>query len=166
MRTQVILATFATVLMTATAATASNELVLLNQDVLLNQAQVDIAGAGNRLIISQEHTGGAGANIVTATINGDLNGGPLGASFTGAALASGLQPGTIVQSGFNNAMTIKVDGTSNLFAFSQNGSGNRLDASIAGYGNQAAVVQTGTDNYASFSQNGVGNIVSISQHSW
>lgn len=72
-------------LMTSTGAMAKNELVLLTRDEFLNHAEISIDGSSNRLVISQEHTGGIGLNTITATINGDLNGGPLGASFTGAA---------------------------------------------------------------------------------
>lgn len=156
----------AAAMLSATAAMASNELVLLTQDETLNHARVAITGNDNRLVIAQEHTGGIGSNTITATINGDLNGGPLGAEFTGAARLAGLQPGRLSQSGFGNTMTIEVTGTANLFAFAQTGSGNVLQASISGYGNQAAVVQAGIGNHAAFSQNGIGNIVSITQTSW
>ncbi len=167
MNKQIALAVCAAAAISATAAAAgNNELVLLSQDEFLNRAEVAITGNQNRLMISQEHTGGIGLNTITATINGDLNGGPLGASFTGAARQTGLQPGKLSQYGFNNAMTIEVNGNSNLFAFSQNGSGNTLRASITGYENQAAVMQTGVNNFASMTQNGIGNIVSITQNSW
>lgn len=156
----------AAAVLSATAAMASNELVLLSQDDALNSARVAMTGNDNRLVIMQEHTGGIGGNTITATINGDLNGGPLGAAFTGAARLSGLQPGRLSQVGFGNMMTVEVTGSSNLFAFAQTGSGNVLQASISGYGNQAAVIQTGMGNHAAFSQTGIGNIVSITQTSW
>lgn len=156
----------AAAMLCATAAMASNELVLLTKDDTFNHARVAITGNDNRLVIAQEHSGGIGANTIAATINGDLNGGPLGAEFTGAARLAGLQPGRLSQVGFGNTMTIEVTGTSNLFAFAQTGSGNVLQASITGYGNQAAVVQTGIGNHAALSQNGIGNIVSITQNSW
>lgn len=148
------------------AAAASNELVLMTEDEFLNKAEITVEGNDNRLLISQEHTGAGGLNTITATIKGDLNGGPLGAAFTGAARLTGLQPGTLTQRGFSNTMTVEVDGTANLFAFAQIGSGNMLRASITGHANQSAVLQTGMNNLASFSQNGIGNIVSITQHSW
>ena len=153
-------------LLSTSEAMALNELVLLSENNILNRAEVTIAGNDNRLVISQEHTGSGGLNTITATINGDLNGGPLGASFTGPARLTGLLPGTLAQRGFGNTMTISVDGTSNLFAFAQSGSGNTLAASISGHSNQAAVVQNGINNFAAFSQNGIGNIVSITQNSW
>lgn len=153
-------------LMSPAGAMAKNELVLLTQDQFLNRAEISIDGSSNRLVLSQEHTGGIGLNTITATIDGDLNGGALGASFTAAAQRVGLQPGTLTQNGFNNTMSIEVNGTANLFAFAQIGSGNVLNASIAGYNNQAAVLQTGVNNFAGFSQNGIGNIVSITQNSW
>src|SRR5690606_22664195 len=112
------LAAGAAMLVSTTMAAASNELVLLSKDDFLNQADIAIEGNENRLVISQEHTGGGSANITAATINGDLNGGPLGASFSAVAAQPGLQPGALVQSGFNNGMTISIDGTANLFAFS------------------------------------------------
>lgn len=163
---QAIAAALAAVLISASGAAASNELVLLTADEFLNKAEIAVEGNDNRLVISQEHTGAGGLNTITATIKGDLNGGPLGAVFTGAARLTGLQPGTLTQHGFNNTMTVEVDGTANLFAFAQIGSGNMLQASITGHANQAAVLQTGMNNLASFSQNGIGNIVSITQHSW
>lgn len=166
MKKRAALATFAVFLTATAAASASNELVLLSHDEFMNSAQIAIGGNDNRLVISQEHTGGIGFNSITTAITGDLNGGPLGSSFSGAALAGGLQPGTLRQSGFNNTMAITVEGTSNLFAFAQIGSGNMIRASITGHSNQAAVMQTGINNHASFSQNGIGNIVSISQVSW
>jgi hypothetical protein len=153
-------------LVPATGAMAANELILLTHDELRNRAVISMDGNANRLEITQEHTGGIGSNSITATINGDFNGGSPNAVFSGAALFTGLKPGTLTQSGHDNAMTIAVNGSSNLFAFAQNGSGNSLVASITGIGNQAAVVQTGVNNHAGFSQNGIGNIVSITQQSW
>lgn len=153
-------------LVTATSAMAANELILLTHDEFRNHAVISMEGNGNRLEILQEHTGSIGTNSITATINGDFNGGPLDAVFTGPALHSGLRPGTLTQQGHDNAMAVSVNGNGNLFAFAQNGSGNSLSASITGSANQAAVIQTGTNNHAGFSQNGIGNIISITQHSW
>ena len=161
-----IAAAFATVLISVGGAAASNELVLVTGDQILNRAAIAIEGNDNRLTITQEHTGGGGLNAIAATIRGDLNGGPLGATFTGAARLAGLEPGTLTQRGFNNTMAIEVEGNANLFAFAQVGSGNMLQASITGHANQAAVFQEGMNNFASFSQHGIGNIVSITQHSW
>lgn len=166
MNSQKIMLACAALLVSASAAAASNELVLITEASFLNRAELTINGNNNRLVITQDHTGGYGANSIVATINGDLNGGPLGASFSGVAARSGLRPGTLSQSGFNNSMAIEVNGSSNLFAFAQSGSGNMLRASITGHDNQAAVIQTGVNNFASFSQNGIGNIVSITQNSW
>lgn len=156
----------AAAMLSATTAMASNEWVRLTQDETLNHARVTMTGNDNRLLIVQEHTGAGGRNMIAVTIDGELNGGPLGAEFTGPARLSGLQPGRLSQSGFGNSMAIEVTGTSNLFAFAQTGSGNVLRASITGYSNQAAVVQTGIGNHATFSQTGIGNIVSITQNSW
>lgn len=147
-------------------AHASNELVILTQSELLNVATLDVQGDFNRLEILQEHSGGIGSNTLDLAIQGDMNGGPLGAAFTGSALSTGLTPGTIVQRGFANAIAATVSGTGNLFAFSQIGSGNSLTASITGTENQAAVMQSGSHNHAAFTQSGIGNSVSIVQKSW
>jgi len=148
------------------AAHAKNELVLLGPKSPLNKVTLDVVGDGNRLSILQEHTGGVGSNLISLRIDGSLNGGPLGSSFTGSALALGLRPGSLIQQGSGNSMQVAVTGTSNLFAFSQIGVGNSLVASITGQNNQAAVLQVGNNNFSSFSQNGIGNSVSIVQKSW
>jgi hypothetical protein len=148
------------------SAHAKNELVLLGPEKPFNKTSLEVVGDGNRLTILQEHTGGLGSNLIDVRIEGSLNGGPLGASFTGPALAVGLQPGSLIQQGSNNVMRVGVTGTGNLFAFSQVGSGNQLTASITGQQNQAAVLQSGNNNVASFSQNGFANSVSIVQKSF
>ena len=147
-------------------ANAKNELVLLAPENPFNKTSLEISGDGNRLTILQEHTGGTGSNVIDLRIDGSLNGGPLGASFTGPALAVGLQPGSLIQQGSDNSMQVAISGTANLFAFSQIGVGNRLSASMTGQHNQAAVLQIGNNNISSFSQNGIGNSVSIVQKSW
>ncbi|WP_321446610.1 hypothetical protein [uncultured Cohaesibacter sp.] len=132
-----------------------------------NVIELNIMGNGNSLNLSQSFAfGGYGQNLMDITIDGNNNGGPAGASFTGVALASGLQPGNLVQEGFNNSMIVDVSGTSNLFSFLQNGSQNTLQASIEGTGNQAAVQQYGQNNHVSFSQMGSNNSISISQRSF
>ncbi|MBS3651489.1 hypothetical protein KEU06_23000 [Pseudaminobacter sp. 19-2017] len=146
-------------------ALAKNELVLLGPENPFNKTSVEVVGDGNRLTILQERSA-LGSNLIDVRIEGSLNGGPLGASFTGPALAVGLQPGSLIQQGSNNAMRVGVTGTGNLFAFSQVGSGNQLTASITGQQNQAAVLQSGNNNVASFSQNGFANSVSIVQKSF
>lgn len=166
MKKSVLALAAAGVVFSAHTASAKDELVVLTENDLFNVATVEMGGDGNRLQILQEHTGRMGANTIEATIVGAGNGGPLGSSFTGAALQSGLQPGSLVQVGFDNAMTISVEGSHNLFAFAQTGSGNRLSASVTGLGNRAAVAQYGINNRAGFSQNGTGNMISITQISW
>lgn len=165
MNKRMVVGAVAALLMSASGAAAKNELVLISPEQFGNRAEVTMTGNGNRLEVLQELTG-AGTNSITASIHGDLNGGPLGAAFSGPALRAGLRPGSLTQQGFNNSMAVNVSGTGNLFAFSQMGSGNSLQASITGHSNQAAVVQVGMNNHASFSQNGIGNIVSITQRSW
>lgn len=156
----------AALLLVPSVATANNKLILLNNDQFLNKVYVAVEGGSNALEILQEHTGGAGANTLAAAITGDFNGGPLGSSFTGAAKSIGMRPGTLTQSGFNNSMNLTVNGSHNLFAFAQIGSGNVLHGSVTGHSNQAAVLQSGNNNHAVFSQNGTGNLVSITQRSW
>lgn len=148
------------------SAHASNELVLLGTENPFNATVVDITGDSNRVTILQEHRGVGGANLLELSIKGDLNGGPLGEAFTAPVLTVGLEPGSLVQQGFGNRMSVEVSGTGNLFALAQIGSGNRLTASITGQRNQAAVLQVGNNNISSFSQNGTGNSVSIVQRSW
>lgn len=148
------------------AASARNELVLLTDNDLFNVATVAMEGNGNRLQIVQDNPTGGTSNTVRASVLGDNNGGPLGASFSPTALLPGLQPGTIFQSGFDNAVDLSVIGSSNLFAFSQTGSGNSISANISGFRNEASVLQVGVDNQASFTQSGIGNVVSIIQRSW
>ncbi|WP_321340160.1 hypothetical protein [uncultured Cohaesibacter sp.] len=132
-----------------------------------NFIELNITGNGNGLNISQSYAFGAdGQNLIDISIDGNNNGRLEGTSFTGAALESGLQPGNLVQEGFNNSMIVNVSGTSNLFAFLQNGSQNTLQASIEGTGNQAAVQQYGQNNHVSFSQMGSNNSISISQRSF
>ena len=150
----------------AAPASAKNDLELLGDGNLNNITMIDFTGNGNRLEILQEFTGGTGSNTIRASIDGDFNGGPVGSSFSGAALLPGLEPGSLTQSGFDNAIAMNVEGSYNLFAFAQNGNGNRISATITGSNNQAAVLQEGTNNYAAFSQIGVGNLVSIVQRSW
>ncbi|WP_442582187.1 hypothetical protein ACSBOB_09620 [Mesorhizobium sp. ASY16-5R] len=154
------------VVLASAPAQASNELVILNEDEVSNSLMLDVNGSFNAVSVPQVHNGLGAPNMIVLDIKGDFNGGPLGASFTGAALSVGLTPGSITQSGFDNRITASVIGSHNLFAFAQEGSGNRIGASISGTANQAAVTQNGINNVVGFSQTGIDNIVSISQTSW
>ncbi len=154
------------VALSAAPAAANNTLEILGGSNANNLAIIDFDGTGNELSISQEFTGSVGTNSIKANIVGDMNGGPAGSSFSGIVADSGLQPGNLVQIGFNNTMSVDVQGSHNLFAFTQNGNGNVLSASITGTGNQAAVLQHGSNNHANFTQNGTGNMVSIVQRSF
>ena len=58
----------------------------------MNSAILDVTGNGNRLEILQNFTSGSLGNSIQVQIHGDLNGGPSGSSFTGAALRPGLAP--------------------------------------------------------------------------
>ncbi|SNY94137.1 Curlin associated repeat-containing protein [Cohaesibacter sp. ES.047] len=152
----------------AHASSEDNVIELMNQaDMDGNTVELLVTGSNNGLHINQTLASGAvDGNIMNISINGDFNGGPLGARFSGALAASGLEPGHLTQIGFNNRMDIDVDGSNNLFSFLQNGSGNSIDASIQGTGNQAAIQQYGQNNHVSMSQVGSGNMIAISQRSF
>ncbi len=154
------------VLLTTFPAAADNSLVILTDPNSLNATELTIAGSGNGLSILQEvPLSAAVTNKVRVSLTGDRNGGPVGSTFTSAALSSGLMPGTLTQRGQGNMMSLDVIGSSNLFAMLQQGDGNTIVGSISGIGNQAAVQQFGGNNFASFSQTGMGNNVSITQRS-
>ncbi|MEI5682701.1 MULTISPECIES: hypothetical protein [unclassified Mesorhizobium] len=154
------------VVLASAPAQASNELIILTQYELSNSLMLDVNGSFSAVSVLQAHNGLGAANVIDVNINGDFNGGPLGAPFTGSAPSVGLTPGSIIQSGFDNHITASVTGSHNLFAFAQEGSGNRLTASISGITNHAAVSQTGLNNVVGFSQSGIDNMISISQTSW
>ena len=152
-----------------TQAQAETNTIELLDDANLegNVIELSILGNNNELAISQSYMlGSIGQNFMDISIDGNNNGGPSGLDFTGVALESGLQPGNLIQEGFNNNMIVDVSGTSNLFSFLQQGSDNSLQASIEGTGNQAAVQQYGQNNHVSFSQTGSNNSISISQRSF
>lgn len=148
------------------AAHAANDWILTSDDNLLNSATAKIEGDFNRLQIEQDHFGGVEGNMISVTIDGDFNGGPLDTKFTGAALLPGLAPGSLVQRGYGNSMSFDVSSSHNLFAAAQVGNNNTIMASITGTSNQASVMQTGNSNFVAFSQNGIGNTVSVMQTSW
>lgn len=142
-------------------------LTILPDSLTSNRAEITMVGNDNVLTILQEVPLSApAANSIRVRVSGDRNGGPVGSSFRGAALSSGLMPGVMMQWGSENRIDLMVDGSDNLFAVSQAGTANQLVASIVGNGNQSTVQQLGTGNIAAFSQTGNGNIVSITQTSW
>ncbi|WP_102957648.1 hypothetical protein [Mangrovicella endophytica] len=147
-------------------AAAENSLVILSAPNLLNVADLTITGNGNQLSLLQETSlDAAAANTIRVSISGNGNGGPAGSVFSGAALSSGLMPGSLTQTGQGNLASLDVIGSRNLFAMLQQGSHNMITGSISGTGNQAAVQQFGGNNFASFSQSGTGNNISITQRS-
>ncbi|WP_180966822.1 hypothetical protein [Cohaesibacter celericrescens] len=165
------LTTVAVMLMSGTMAHATSEpnvIELLGQaNDQGNYIETNITGSNNALTLRQSMgSASLGNNVMNISINGDSNGGPSGFSFTGVALQSGLQPGVLLQEGYNNSMLVDVTGSSNLFSFLQSGSNNALTAKISGTGNQAAVQQYGQNNHVSLSQMGSGNSISISQRSF
>lgn len=149
----------------AAAAATTNQISISRSSLESNALTLALEGSGNVLAIDQVASlDAASPNSMSVSITGDLNGG--GAAFTGAALLSGLQPGSLTQDGQGNTMALSVIGSHNLFAMSQTGASNAIDAHISGAGNQAAVIQAGMNNHLAFSQSGIGNIISVSQTSW
>jgi hypothetical protein len=136
-----------------------------------NHAQITVDGNRNFASVVQLHTAGS-ANWVTLDITGNDNNNPLYSGihdFTDAALAAAgpLVPGAILQSGHGNTIDMTVGVTvasnANMFAFSQDGSGNGIVGIVDGTGNQAVVVQTGAGNFTSFIQSGNYNIIGVTQ---
>lgn len=126
-----------------------------------------IVGQNNALFIEQTKQSGLAANNrIEVLIDGDLNGGPTGATFSSNASVLGLTPGTIRQDGFDNAISLSVTGSQNLFAFLQEGTANVIDARVLGTGNEASVMQLGQANHLSFSQSGTSNSLTVRQRSW
>nr|WP_319389047.1 hypothetical protein [uncultured Cohaesibacter sp.] len=153
----------------ATQAYAETNVIELLDDANLdgNVIEMNITGDNNSLSLTQDFALGAwGENLMDITIEGNNNGGANGSIFSGVTLKSGLQPGELIQEGFDNSMIVNVSGNSNLFSFLQNGAHNSLQASIEGTGNQAAVQQYGQNNHVSFSQMGSNNSINISQRSF
>lgn len=144
----------------------NNDISLLRSGDLVNASLLAVEGSFNKLSIEQIHTGTGAKNSVSLDIKGDRNGGPVGAKFSPVVAKTGLQPGSVLQSGFGNGVSITVRGEDNLFAVGQVGNNNVVSGSITGSHNQAAVMQTGNNNFASFTQNGVGNMISVRQIGW
>jgi hypothetical protein len=149
-----------------TGAHATDDLYIVNNGNDANFVASSITGSDNSLYIDQTYDGTGLANQVKLNFTGDLNGGPLHSSFTGAAARSGLTAGNIVQVGNDNMVDLFIRGSSNLFASTQIGSSNALTAQITGNYNQAAVFQMGAGNTASVVQNGNGNSLTIIQRTY
>jgi len=151
--------------LTGQAALASNGLYITTNDKEHNLADLTATGNGNALSIVQSYDGLGDANALTVSLDGDLNGGPLGAAFGGLPARLGLVPGSVQQTGHGNTIGLSVTGSSNLFAMSQIGVSNSVIGSIIGNNNQVAVIQRGMGNSLSFTQNGTGNMLSVVQQS-
>lgn len=137
--------TFAT---SSSYAAPANELIL-------------IEGEDNTLNIETESD-----NSLTLAIDGRLNGG-FGETWTQSPIFDDMPaPGTIVQTGFGNALDLAILGTRNLFSVLQSGQNNTVNGFISGTNNAASVSQVGSYNVASFSQIGTRNSLAISQTSW
>ena len=146
-----------------TAAQANDGLYITDNGNEGNLVSSAINGDDNSLYIDQSYDGSGLRNQVKLTFAGDLNGGPLHSTFTGATARSGLTPGNIVQVGHDNVVDLFIKGNSNLFAATQIGSANTLTAQITGNYNQSAVYQMGVGNTAAIVQNGTGNSLTIIQ---
>jgi hypothetical protein len=71
----------------------------------------------------------------------------------------------MTQLGDNNALTVDVSGSDNLFATLQDGNDNQIDHTVggSGVGNQAAIVQLGSNNLSSTTQIGSNNNLGVVQ---
>ena len=157
--------------------TGNLNLVTLNQSggqVLGNDAAVNIVGDSNFADIAQTKRGIGRVNTLTLNIFGNNNNNPTLPTFGGdaatAALGTGLKPGSIIQSGAGNSITMNVGSSTqpsaaddNVFAFLQNGGHNTIVGAVLGHSNQAVVVQNGAGNFTSFTQTGNFNIIGINQ---
>lgn len=137
-----------------------------------NTLTFGIDGDGNAFSVEQD-----GRNTASLSIDGDGNGGFGFAAFSGPALAiastndPAMAPGTIYQNGVGNeiSLTIKGDaavadsGDDNLFAFYQDGTGNRITGTQDGHANEVAISQIGTGHLTSFTQVGAFNVLGVSQ---
>ncbi|MGB3539442.1 MAG: hypothetical protein WBA42_14890 [Mesorhizobium sp.] len=135
----------------------------------------DGEGSGNKLDVRQDHNGvsfgnGLTGNTAQITVFGDGNNASANGGFFGdmATLAAGLTPGSIVQSGAANLVTLNVgsngfDSNSNAFAVRQAGTSNSLTGNILGNHNQSVVAQSGDSNITTLLQSGDYNGAAVSQ---
>lgn len=144
---------------------SDNDAGSVTQDGNLNSATVTQIGSSNVVVkVDQDGDG----NSAYASFTGSSNG--VG-SFSGEALSIGLNQGTIVQNSHSlsgNNLTYNVNGSSNLFAFNQDGGNNTITGSVgtlasASNSNQVAISQVGNNNVSSFTQYGSGNNLGVSQ---
>lgn len=131
-----------------------------------NIVLLDVTGDDNVLYIAQDYVApvGSPANRISVKIEGDRNGGQNGWE---SRLPSrlGLEPGSLIQSGWGHRLDLTVTGSDNVFAVRQVGMSNAVTGVITGFGNQAAIQQTGSGNNVSFSQTGQSNTIVVSQTS-
>lgn len=129
-----------------------------------NTANLAVVGDGNRLALDQQGSNDADIDI----FGNDNNSGSFATFFAGALAGSGLVPGSLMQVGDGNSLTLAVgsglaDASANLFAVSQDGNDNTINGTIEGDGNQALVIQVGSANSATFTQLGGSNYLSVTQ---
>ena len=75
-------------------ALASNDLYITGNDRENNLADLTATGSGNVLSVVQTYDGLGDGNALTVSLDGNLNGGPLGAAFGGGNVGHGrAQPG-------------------------------------------------------------------------
>ncbi|MFD2648835.1 hypothetical protein ACFSX5_13680 [Devosia albogilva] len=139
----------------------------------LNYARHDMLGdsnagaileSGKRNVVVLKQTGDG--NIASADVNGDDNNHDqslFGAALDIAGLVVGLQPGTLSQTGADNAAALVIGGSSNGFTTSQSGTSHLISATMIGSGNAVAVVQQSSSNQSISVQTGSGNALGISQ---
>ncbi|MFN3721733.1 MAG: hypothetical protein ACK4VZ_01705 [Paracoccaceae bacterium] len=144
------------------ATQAHADLLNSESNILL----MSVTGADNTLFISQDYLSPTQAqpNRINVGIIGDRNGGhtPWRSRLTSSL---GLEPGSLVQSGWGHTIDLQVVGSDNVFAVSQIGSSNQVAGTIIGHANQTAIQQTGAGNSVSFSQSGQHNTIRVSQTS-
>ncbi|WP_319414491.1 hypothetical protein [uncultured Cohaesibacter sp.] len=133
----------------------------------LNALDVDITGAGNEFVISQDGPLGVGTNDLTLTVYGSYNG-ATGAFTSGGAADIGLTAGSLVQNGTLNSASWSIglsdpDSNNNLIAMAQVGSFNDITATIDGDSNEVAISQSGNFNTSVVTQSGTSNVVGITQ---
>ena len=160
-----------------TAIWGDHNNVGVNQGAGANTATVYIDGNANddegdyNLVqVSQDHgTQGYQGNTATVKIYGDGNN--LGKAFSAeaGAIAGGLNPGDIKQSGALNVARVNLgtpgglDANNNAFAVQQTGYDNALYQNTTGDWNQSVVLQNGDANGANLTQIGNYNVATMQQ---
>ena len=131
-----------------------------------NEADINIIGDSNLLLSSQT---GLNNELSIKIYGSNSNQGAFTAGGPARLAAGSLLPGSVSQNGSGNSIIYGIgiagdpSNDRNLFAFSQTGSGNRIEGTTVGDSNEAAVIQSGNNNFTSFNQIGSGNIIGVMQ---